>query len=413
MLSPTMIPVNLPTGCLGILPDPAGCAVSATTTARAGTRLRCLALMAALAAPGPMGMSQEMAGRGSSLLAGSLELPDAPSFQVAASAAPPAAGAEVAYGTIAGTLLDAQGESIDQARVTLTRDGQTAAAGATPVVVVSGPDGRFFFPNLPPGSFHLSIAAGNFAPAQAAGELQPGEAKELPAITMVAATSTSVQVTATQTEIAEAQINQEEKQRVIGIFPNFYVSYIPDPVPLDPKQKFELAFKTMIDPVSFVLNGVGAGIQQATNTYNWGQGAQGFGKRYAADYGTFLTGTLIGSAILPSILHQDPRYYYKGKGTITSRALYAIANSVVCKGDNHHWQPNYSAIMGGLAASGISNFYYPAVNRAGPELTFEGAAIGTGVSAISNLIQEFVVKRLTPHLPPNVPVDSPKGAEGR
>jgi hypothetical protein len=78
---------------------------------------------------------------------------------------------------------------------------------------------------------------------------------------------------------------------------------------------------------------------------------------------------MIGSAILPALLKQDPRYFYKGTGTTRSRILYAIANSVMCKGDNGHWQVNYSGILGGAAAGGISNLYYPASDRNGISLT--------------------------------------------
>jgi hypothetical protein len=108
---------------------------------------------------------------------------------------------------------------------------------------------------------------------------------------------------------------------------------------------------------------------------------------------------MIGGAILPSWWKQDPRYFYKGTGTVRSRVLYAIAMSVMCKGDNGRWQVAYSALVGGLAAGGISNLYYPAANRSGAGLTFANFGIGTGGSAIQNLIQEFVIRRLTPHVP--------------
>ena len=96
-------------------------------------------------------------------------------------------------------------------------------------------------------------------------------------------------------------------------------------------------------------------------------------KRYGAGYADIVTGTFIGSAILPSLLKQDPRYFYKGTGSTRSRILYAIANSVICKGDNGRWQANYSSILGSLAAGGISNLYYPAQDRNGAGLTFENA----------------------------------------
>jgi hypothetical protein len=159
----------------------------------------------------------------------------------------------------------------------------------------------------------------------------------------------------------------------------------------------------MVDPVSFVLVGITAGAQQGDDDYAWQQGALGYGKRYAAAYGTFLNSTLLGDAILPILLKQDPRYFYKGTGTVRARILYAIANAVVCKGDNHHWQFNYSAIGGNIAANALSDVYYPAPNRAGAGVTFEGALIGTGFSAITNVIQEFFIRKVTPHVPANQP----------
>jgi hypothetical protein len=116
-----------------------------------------------------------------------------------------------------------------------------------------------------------------------------------------------------------------------------------------------------------------------------------------------VTGTFIGSAILPAVLKQDPRYFYKGTGTKKSRVLYALANAVICKGDNGHWQPNYSAILGGIASGGISNLYYPSSDR-GAGLIFENALIGMGTTAAANILQEFVIRKLTPHAPTYAPV---------
>jgi hypothetical protein len=210
--------------------------------------------------------------------------------------------------------------------------------------------------------------------------------------------NTNVQVTVPRAEVAEDQVKVQEKQRVLGLVPNFYVSYVPDAVPLTSKLKFKLAWKTMIDPVTFALVGVSAGVQQAQNDFSgYGQKAQGYAKRFGASYADTATSAFIGSAVLPSLLKQDPRYFYKGIGSTRSRILYAIANSVICKGDNQRWQPNYSAILGGLAAGGISNLYYPAKDR-GAALVFENTLIGTGTTAVFNLLQEFVVRKLTPHV---------------
>src|SRR5207249_1182939 len=206
-------------------------------------------------------------------------------------------------------------------------------------------------------------------------------------------------------EVAEEQIKEQEKQRALGFIPNFYVSYVPNAAPLAPKQKFELAWKELVDPVNFGLTGAIAGIQQAQNDFSgYGQGAQGYAKRYGASYANTVTGTLIGSAILPSLLKQDPRYFYKGTGSKRSRVFYAVANSVICKGDNGHWQANYSSILGSLAAGGISNLYYPAKNRDGAELTFENTLIGISESAAVTLLQEFFIRKLTRNIPNYEPV---------
>jgi hypothetical protein len=184
------------------------------------------------------------------------------------------------------------------------------------------------------------------------------------------------------------------------------VTYIPDAAPLDTKQKFQLAWKTTVDPVTFGITPAAAGLEQATNQYGgYGQGAQGYGKRYGAGYADLVTGTFIGSAILPSLLKQDPRYFYKGTGSTGSRILYAIANSVICKGDNKRWQANYSGILGNLASGGISNLYYPANDR-GAGLTFENTLIGVGTTAAANVIQEFFIRKLTPNIPNHGPAKS-------
>jgi hypothetical protein len=173
---------------------------------------------------------------------------------------------------------------------------------------------------------------------------------------------------------------------------------------MNPKQKFELAWKLVIDPSSFVIAGIIAGGQQANDSFpGYGQGAAGYGRRFGAAYGDFFIGTYIGNAILPSILKQDPRYFYKGSGTTKSRILYAISRSVMTKGDNGHWQPDYSGILGSLAAGGIANLYYPEGSRHGFSTTLDNTLIGIGTSAGVNILQEFVFRKLTPKTPKGNP----------
>jgi hypothetical protein len=305
-------------------------------------------------------------------------------------------------GTISGTVVDQSGAVIVGARVKLAARDQSPSQEA-----LTGDDGQFSFANVAPGPFQLTITSPRFATHISSGILHSGETYLVPQIAMAVAADIEVQVGVSPAEVAEEQIKVEEKQRVLGFIPNFYVSYVPNAAPLNPKQKFKLAFKTTIDPITFLLVGAAAGVEQAQNHFRgYGQGAEGYGKRFGAGYADTVSSTFIGGAILPSLLKQDPRYFYKGTGSNRSRALYAIANSVICKGDNRRWQPNYSNILGNLAAGGISNLYYPAEDRNGAGLTFENAAIGIGATAIANLFQEFVVRkftRKTPNIDPATP----------
>ncbi len=323
-----------------------------------------------------------------------------PAAQTSLADASPTAGSPVPQhsdqqlpGRISGTVVDQTGAVVAGARVRLTRDAQSPAQE-----VLTDDAGQFTFFNLAPGPFQLSIASAGFAAHTAAGILHSGDSYAVPQIALIVASDTTeLRVLLTPTEIAEDQIKQQEKQRVLGVIPNFYVTYVPNAVPLSPKQKFELAWKSTIDPVNFGITGAIAGIQQAQNDFSgYGQGTAGYARRYGASYGDLVTGTFIGSAILPSLLKQDPRYFYKGTGTTKSRIMYAIANAVICKGDNGRWQPNYSSIVGSLASGGISNLYYPSENRNGAALTFENALIDIGATAATNILQEFVIKRFTP-----------------
>src|SRR5208282_3358762 len=312
----------------------------------------------------------------------------------------------ISSGSITGTVVDQSGAVVAGARVKLTGTGDGQSLHQD---VLSGGDGQFHFANIAPGPFQLTITSADFATQTSTGILGSGETFIVPQIALeVAANVTDVEVGPSQAEVAEQQIKAEEKQRVLGAIPNYYVSYIPNAAPLSSKQKFKLAWKTVVDPFTFVFVGGAAGVEQAQNHFaEYGQGAQGYAKRFGAGYADTVSGTFIGAAILPSLLKQDPRYFYKGSGSKTSRALYAIANSVICKGDNGRWQANYSNILGSLAAGGISNLYYPAQDRNGAGLTFENGALGIGATAVANLFQEFFIRKLTPKIPGKVPNNDP------
>ena len=294
-------------------------------------------------------------------------------------------------GVIVGTVVDANDDAIPGANVVLE-----SPTLQSPRTVVSNDKGFFEFNDVEPETYHVKISAPGFADwASPEVALKPGQYVILAVPKVQIATAfTSVTVGYSAEEIATEQVKLEEKQRIFGFIPNFYVSYDQNAAPLTAKLKFQLAAKVSFDPITFVGVGVAAAAEQAGNHPDYPQGWKGFGERYGAVYTNGFTDIMIGGAILPSLLHQDPRYFYQGTGTTKSRILHAVSSPFVCRGDNGRPQPNYSTIGGDLASAAISNAYYPASNR-GVGLVLGNFLIGTGQRAAANLAQEFLLRRLT------------------
>lgn len=163
---------------------------------------------------------------------------------------------------------------------------------------------------------------------------------------------------------AEEELKREEQQRIAGIIPNFNAVNNGKAEAISPGQKFHLFFKGAFDPYPFALAGLDAGIGQAENTNpGYNQGLKGFARRYGANFADNFDGNFWGNAVLPSVLHQDPRYFRLGHGTIAHRALYSISTTFRTHGDNGNWQPNYSNLLGNFIGSSISNVYYPDGDR--------------------------------------------------
>jgi hypothetical protein len=191
-------------------------------------------------------------------------LPDAPTMGIPAAQDASAQNPGDSLGTISGTVVDQNGNFVFSARVRLQREGHIEEREA-----VSDKEGHFTFAGVPAGPFRLTVGAVTFADQEVAGILHPGEALEVPQISLlIGAATTEVRVSVTNYELAEEQVKIEETQRVLGVFPNFYVTYQQDTLPLRPKQKFELAWKTSVDPVTFAVTGGFAGVQQAENTFS-------------------------------------------------------------------------------------------------------------------------------------------------
>jgi hypothetical protein len=295
---------------------------------------------------------------------------------------------------IGGTVTDTNGDVVPGATITL--DGPSGRDHRT---TTADDNAGFEFNNLiPEVPYHLTVSAKGFADWKSSELLlRSGDFKFVDGIELaILGGVTTVTVSGSQAEIATQQVYVEEHQRVLGFIPNFYVVYdAKDAVPMTTKLKFQMAFRTSIDPVTIAGTAFLAGINQAADTPDYPQGAKGYGERFGAVYTDGLTDTMFGGAVLPSLLHQDPRYFYQGTGTIKSRMLHALASPFVCKGDNGKLQPNYSSIGGDLISASISNAYYPASSR-GLSNTFEDLGINTAEREASTVIQEFIVRKFTP-----------------
>ena len=294
-------------------------------------------------------------------------------------------------GSVEGTVLDGSGASVSGADVSLLpRDGTQAHT------MVSGPGGEFNFEEVLDGSYSVIVNAKGFAVFTSAEFVVAAQqAYEVPGISLALA-GTNSEVTVHPTDvIAAEQIRAQEKQRLVGILPNFYTSYVADAAPLTWKQKFALATRGTFDPVAMVGVGFAAGMEQATNSFaGYGQGAEGYGKRFAAKFADGRSSDYLTHAVFPTLLHQDPRYYYQGTGTVKSRLVHAIGSAFFTRGDDGRTEPNYSYVLGEMCSGALSNLYYPQANR-GVHLVFTNAAVGLAGRMGGNILREFLPKHST------------------
>jgi Carboxypeptidase regulatory-like domain len=292
-------------------------------------------------------------------------------------------------------VLDASGASVSGADVTLLpRDGQPSRS------MVSEADGEFNFVEIHPGSYLVLVSAKGFAVFTSAEfAVVAQQVYEVPDISLSLAGETTEVIVRPSDVIAAEQIRDAEKQRLAGILPNFYTSYVQDAAPMTWKQKFSFATRGTFDPVAMLGVGFAAGVEQANNSFaGYGQGAAGYGKRFAAKFADGRSSDYLTHAIFPSLLHQDPRYYYQGTGTINSRLLHAIGSAFFTRGDNGNTEPNYSYVLGDMCSGALSNLYYPAANR-GAHLVFSNAAVGLAGRVGGNLLREFLPKHSTTNVP--------------
>jgi hypothetical protein len=188
---------------------------------------------------------------------------------------------------------------------------------------------------------------------------------------------------------AQEQLDKQLHQRVFGVMATFNTTNNRDALPLSTRQKYKLFFKSASDPWPFALTAVSAGIDQAQNSFPaYGQGVEGYAKRWGAGYTDYFTGNLLGNAVLASLLKEDPRYFQKGTGSFATRALWAAGGTVWCKRDNGTWGPNYANVMGNLMGAAVSNLYYPAADRTAGETLERGFTV-TAQAIIGSEVIEF------------------------
>jgi hypothetical protein len=315
--------------------------------------------------------------------------------QPATSAAAPLPSAPVSaaqVGTIGGTVTDAQDEVVPGAEVVLDGPGPD-----DPRKTVANDLGAFQFDGLKPNiAYRLTIQAKGFVDWKSPPiVVSPGQVQFVSGIRLeLNGETTSVTVHASSAELSTEQVTILEQQRILGFVPNFYVAYDPNAPPLDAKAKFQLALRVSADPITLLGVFFIAGVNQGVELPDYALGAKGYGERVGAVAADGFTDIFFGGAVLPAMLHQDPRYFYKGTGTKKARLLHALAGPFVCRGDNGHMEPNYSTVGGDVISAGFSNLYYPRIDRTG-RIFAENIMISTIERTASTVTQEFVLRHLT------------------
>jgi len=291
--------------------------------------------------------------------------------------------------TVIGTVLDVTGATVPNAHVTLQGLKE-------PRIFITADNGFFEFDKVEAGTpLRVEVSAPELQ-SWSSNEivLQPGQSFIVTDISLGVANVVTAVSAATPEEIAIEQVKAQEHQRVLGVVPNFYVTYERDAAPLTSRLKFQLAIKALTDPVTIAGFATNAAIYQAADYPGYTQGAAGYGKRLGATFAGGYSKILLGDAVFPSLFHQDPRYFYQGTGSTKSRLLHALSTPIFTRGDDGRREINYSNLLGDLCSGALANAYYPSQDR-GAGLVVRSAAIGIGGRMAFGLIQEFVLHKWT------------------
>jgi Carboxypeptidase regulatory-like domain len=298
--------------------------------------------------------------------------------------------AEATKAGIIGTVAGANSDPIPNAKVVLE------AANGKRMTATTTDDGSFALHDVATDTaYQIAISAEGFSDWNSSVSVEPGQQKSLGEIKLrVLASERTITVSYSSKEVAAQQLKAEENQRVLSFIPNIFVTYELHPEPLTPRMKFHLAYKGLTHPTFFAFQALWSGIQQAGDMTDYREGARGYGERFGANLAGGASEGLFANAALPALLHQDPRYFYRGSGTKRSRAWHALSAPFICEGDNGKLQPNYSQWGGSLIAASLSNIYYPDSGR-GPGLVFTNFGTSMGLHVALGFAQEFLLPKFT------------------
>jgi len=183
--------------------------------------------------------------------------------------------------------------------------------------------------------------------------------------------------------------HHRSQNHIFWVIPNYRENEDPENIkPLTPRQKLKIGLDDSFDPSAFLVAGVFAGSSMAQRQYAFGQGIEGFAKYYGGAFADQAIGNMMTEALFPIVLGQDPRYFPKARGSFLARTGYALSREVITRGDDGKNQFNTSELLGNAVAAGISNAYYPAVNRS-LSTTANKWAQQIGLDAAFNVMKEF------------------------
>ncbi len=182
---------------------------------------------------------------------------------------------------------------------------------------------------------------------------------------------------------------KDQSRRMLGVLPQFTVTDRKNAPPLASRGKFRLFYKSSFDPAEFGIIGLQAAVSQAENSFPaYGQGAAGYGKRYGAAFADQVSSGFFANFFYPVLFRHDPRYFRLGHGSVKHRLGYALAQQFVGHKDQGGRTFNWSNTLAALSSGGISNTYYPSVDR-GLGLTLNRAGISLLYGCLGGLGSEF------------------------